>query len=145
MNERDRGDAAIDVYLVVVHEAGRERMPVGRALTGERRIPVGLDRSDRKTRRGGKLKSGTRTIYSGEFWTGRKAVDLGLADGIGDLRTTMRGRYGEKVKLTVVEARKGLVKRRLGLGPSENYAPASLVDGILDTFGARALWARYGL
>ena len=98
-----------------------------------------------KTRRGGKLKSGTRTIYSGEFWTGRKAVDLGLADGIGDLRTTMRERYGEKVKLTVVGGRKGILKRRLGLGPSENYAPASLVDGILDTFGARALWARYGL
>ncbi len=98
-----------------------------------------------RKRREGKLEASERTLFSGEFWTGRKAVELGLADGIGDLRGVMRERYGEKVRLKVVERRRGLLQRRLGLGQAAEALPASFVDGIIDALGARALWARYGL
>ena len=44
-----------------------------------------------------------------------KAVEMGLADGIGDLRGVLRERYGEKVKLRVVTAEQPWLRRRLGL------------------------------
>jgi signal peptide peptidase SppA len=96
-------------------------------------------------RREGKLKGAERTLFSGEFWTGPKAVELGLADGVGDLRGILRERYGEKVRLKVVERRKGVLQRRLGLESSSQSMPASLVDGVVEALGARALWGRYGL
>ena len=92
-------------------------------------------------RRRDRLKGSARTLFSGEFWTGAKAVELGLADGIGDLRSVLRQRYGQEVKLRLVQPRPGLLRRRLGLVAE---APA-LVDGLLETLEARALWARYGL
>src|SRR6202035_3027555 len=47
-----------------------------------------------KRSRGSRLKGPEKTLFSGEYWSGSKAVDLGLADGIGDLRTTLRTRFG---------------------------------------------------
>lgn len=98
-----------------------------------------------EARRADKLKAGPRTLFSGEFWTGAKAVELGLADGVGELRQVLRERYGEEVRLRVVEPRKGFLKRRIGLGASEERLGAGLVDGVLDALSARALWARFGL
>ena len=66
-----------------------------------------------KRRRGKKLK-GDR-LFTGEFWTGRKALELGLVDALGDLRTVCRDRFGEKVRLVVVGERRGWLKRRFGL------------------------------
>ena len=43
-----------------------------------------------KQSRGARLTGPEKDLFSGEYWTGRKAVELGLADGIGDLRTTLR-------------------------------------------------------
>src|ERR1700726_4987594 len=50
-----------------------------------------------KRSRGARLKGPEKTLFSGEYWSGSKAVDLGLADGIGDLRTTLRTRFGDDV------------------------------------------------
>jgi len=97
------------------------------------------------SRRTGKLKGAGEELFSGEFWTGAKAVELGLADGVGELRQVLRERYGQEVKLRVVEPRRGLLKRRFGLVRSEEALGAGLIDGLLDAIGARALWARYGL
>ena len=49
-----------------------------------------------RERRGPRLKGDDKTLFSGEFWTGAKAVELGLVDGIGELRQTLRARYGEQ-------------------------------------------------
>src|SRR5215468_10463837 len=99
-------------------------------------------------RRGAKLTGPDSTLFSGEFWTGMKARELGLVDAIGDLRSVLRERFGEKVATPLVAAERGLFGRRTpGIG--------SLVDDVLDRPGlaenvisaleARALWARYGL
>src|ERR1043166_2438612 len=48
-----------------------------------------------KESRGARLKGQEKTLFSGEFWAGPKSVELGLADAIGDLRSTLRGRFGE--------------------------------------------------
>ena len=50
-----------------------------------------------KERRGSKLSGSDKSLFSGEFWTAEKAIELGLADSIGELRSILRARYGEKV------------------------------------------------
>ena len=78
-------------------------------------------------------------MLSGEFWTGRRSQELGLIDGLGDLRSVMREKYGEKVNLRLVGERKrfGLV-RLLG-------GQADLVDQGVAALEDRAYWSRFGL
>ena len=55
-----------------------------------------------KSSRGGRLKGADDELFTGEYWAGEKSVALGLADGIGDLRSTLRARFGEKVMTPLV-------------------------------------------
>ena len=75
-------------------------------------------------RRGTRLRGDPVELFSGTVWTGREALELGLIDGLGDVRQVMRERYGEKVKLAVVPpARSSLIARWLGSRP---------MPGVLD-------------
>jgi serine protease SohB len=98
-----------------------------------------------KSRRGSKLKGPEAELFSGEYWTGQRALELGLIDGIGDLRTTLRERFGDKVVMPVVAGDRGFFSRRIfgatGSGPTH----AGLADDIISALETRALWARYGL
>jgi signal peptide peptidase SppA len=100
-----------------------------------------------KERRAGKLKGPDKTLFSGEFWTAPKAIELGLADGIGDVRSFLRARYGEKVRTPLISAERTLFGRRLaGVTAARAFAdPPTLSDDLVSTLEARALWARYGL
>jgi signal peptide peptidase SppA len=95
-----------------------------------------------KARRGERLKGEENDLFSGEFWTGTEAVSLGLADGLGDLRTVMRARFGEKVKLRRLGDRKSWLRRKLGLGQVTD--PAAWTGAMLDAIEERTLWQRYG-
>jgi signal peptide peptidase SppA len=100
-----------------------------------------------KERRGGALKGSDETLFSGEFWSGRKALDLGLVDRIGDLMSVMRERYGEKVRLyPVPTARAGLL-RRLAAGNAQTSGGnvSGWADELVTAVETRALWSRYGL
>ena len=91
-----------------------------------------------RERRGDKLQADESVLFSGEFWTGNRALGLGLVDGLGDLRSVMRERYGEKVKLRVVGRRRGWLEKRLGM--RNDWA-----DELIGAVESRALWSRYGL
>ncbi len=100
-----------------------------------------------KERRGAKLNGADKTLFSGEFWTAKKAIGLGLADSIGDLRSVLRERYGDKVRTPLVAPERGLFGRRT---PGINLAGAlagrpGLADELISALEARALWSRYGL
>jgi serine protease SohB len=100
-----------------------------------------------KSRRGNKLHGPDKTLFSGEFWTAGKAVELGLADSIGDLRSILRERYGDKVHTPLISAERSLFGRRL---PGVNLADAlardsGLADDLVSAIETRALWGRYGL
>jgi signal peptide peptidase SppA len=100
-----------------------------------------------KKRRGAKLRGADKTLFSGEFWTAPKAIELGLVDGIGDLRSVLRERYGEKVRTPLIMAERTLLGRRL---PGVNIVEAlakqpGLADDLISALEARALWSRYGL
>ncbi len=98
-----------------------------------------------KSRRGEKLRGPEDDLFSGEYWTGRRALDLGLVDSIGELRSTLRERFGEKVLTPLISAERGLFRRRVfGVGSGE-LMPTGLAEDIISAFETRALWARYGL
>jgi serine protease SohB len=98
-------------------------------------------------RRAGKLKSNEKTLFSGEFWTAAAAIELGLADAIGDLRSTLRERYGEKVRTPLISESRGFFGRRIpGLSALENLARRpGIADDFISALETRALWSRYGL
>jgi len=98
-----------------------------------------------KSRRGDKLRGPEGDLFSGEYWTGRRALDLGLVDSIGELRTTLRTRFGDKVLTPLISAERGLFRRRtFGVSRSE-LMPSGLAEDIISALETRALWARYGL
>jgi serine protease SohB len=100
------------------------------------------------SRRGPKLTGPESALFSGEFWTGSKALELGLIDRLGDLRAFLRERFGEKVATPLISAERGLFGRRLpgiGSGMNADWEPAGLAESIVSALEARALWARYGL
>ncbi len=103
-------------------------------------------------RRGDALKGEESDLFSGAFWSGTKALELGLTDGLGDLRSVMREKLGDKVRLKVVQQHTNWLKRRLGadtallslMNPTE-ASSTSLATDLLSTAEERALWSRYGL
>ena len=94
-------------------------------------------------RRGARLKADDETLFNGDIWTGRRALELGLIDGIGDLRATLRARFGDKVRLRPVGAEGAWLRRRLRLGAAarEGAWARELVAALAE----REYWARYGL
>jgi len=99
-----------------------------------------------KSRRGGKLTGPENDLFSGEYWTGRRALELGLVDGIGDLRGVLRERFGEKVVTPLVSAERGWFGRRVpGVGGLLGPLQGGLTEDLISALEARAIWARYGL
>jgi signal peptide peptidase SppA len=102
-----------------------------------------------KERRGARLVGPENDLFSGEFWTGRKAVELGIADSIGDLRSTLRQRFGDDVVTPLVSPARGWLGRvQPGVGATEwegfLHRP-NFAGEVISALEARALWARYGL
>lgn len=107
-----------------------------------------------KNRRDGRIDLTEDTLFTGEFWSGEKAVELGLIDGIADMRSKMREIFGEKVKLKLVTSERGFFRRKLrlpmgrGLKPFESKfgtLPPGLVEDVVASIESRALWSRFGL
>ncbi len=98
-----------------------------------------------KDRRGDKLADDA-DIFTGKFWTGGRARDLGLVDEFGHLGTVMKKRYGEEVDLRLIQPRRGLFSSRVGVGTSLAVdATNVLIDGTSAELEEKALRARYGL
>ena len=98
-----------------------------------------------RERRRGRLKADEEVLFSGEFWTGRKAMELGLIDGLGDLRAVLRERYGKKVRLPVFGPEQGWLRRRVGIAGWTETKGTHWADELMNTIEARAMWSRYGL
>ncbi len=88
-----------------------------------------------KARRGGKLTLPDDELFTGEFWSGVRGLELGLIDAVGDLHETLRSRFGDKVRVRVIVPKRGLFQLpRFALA-------ADLAAAVED----RALWSRLGL
>ena len=99
-----------------------------------------------KGRRGNKLADNP-DLFTGLFWTGTKGLELGLVDELGDMRSFLKQRYGEKTKLQLVTASRGLLGRGAGLFGTQSgpELAASAADGLMSAAEERALWNRFGL
>jgi len=96
-----------------------------------------------KARRGSALADDP-DLFTGAFWSGGRAVALGLADRVGDLREVLKERFGEDVVLKTVASERSFWRRRLGFPGTERLA-ASLVNGLIGLIEERLLWSRFGL
>lgn len=98
-----------------------------------------------KERRGEKLTDNP-DLFTGLFWTGTRGLELGLIDGLGDMRSYLRSQYGPKTRLRLISQPRGLFGRRL---PSAETAMeklgAGLASGAITSAEERALWSRFGL
>jgi signal peptide peptidase SppA len=109
-------------------------------------IFIGLVRQSRGTR----LKGSDDVLFTGEYWAGETSVSLGLADAIGDLRSTLRARYGDKVLTPVVAPSTGLLsgllgRKSAGAGTlSQLDGIAGLPDELISALESRAIWAKFG-
>lgn len=102
-----------------------------------------------KLRRGDRLSKNDATLFNGDIWTGERALELGLVDGLGDLRAVMRRKYGPEVRFHTIERPASWLQRRFGgLIPADvgGGGGASMWAGdLLAAVEERALWARFGL
>jgi len=84
-------------------------------------------------------------LFTGLFWSGKRAVSLGLADRLGDLRGVLQEKFGEKVRMKVISAEKSFLGRRLGFGAGIATPLAETVlEAGLGELDDRAMRARYG-
>ncbi|MCO6048512.1 S49 family peptidase [Mesorhizobium sp. RP14(2022)] len=98
-----------------------------------------------KDRRGDRL-DGSPDLFTGLFWTGKRGLQLGLVDRLGDIRGTLRERYGKKTRLRLVSPPRSLFSRRLGVfGIRGDDGLGDVGAGLLRAAEDRALWARFGL
>ena len=76
-------------------------------------------------------------------------LELGLIDGLGDLRTKMRELYGDEVRFSMVAPSTSWLRRRRGVSVHEGgsefgFTPGGLAADLISAIEARALWTRFG-
>ncbi|HET6839203.1 MAG TPA: S49 family peptidase [Bradyrhizobium sp.] len=104
-----------------------------------------------KQSRGERLKGTEDVLFTGEYWAGETSVSLGLADAIGDLRSTLRARYGDKVQTPVIAPATGMLagllgRKSAGAGTLDQLdGIAGLPDELISALETRAIWAKFGL
>jgi signal peptide peptidase SppA len=103
-----------------------------------------------KDSRGGRLKGADDVLFSGEYWAGETSIALGLSDAVGDLRSVLRARYGDKVKTPVIAQPSGMLSGLLGrksAGAGSQIALdglSGLPEQLISALETRAIWSKYG-
>jgi signal peptide peptidase SppA len=102
-----------------------------------------------KRSRGAKLKGEEDELFSGAYWTGQTSIALGLSDAIGDLRSVLRARFGEKVRTPLIAPSAGwlggLLGRRQAADAMANIVATGLsAEDFISALETRAIWSRYG-
>jgi serine protease SohB len=96
-----------------------------------------------KARRGARLADDP-TLFTGLFWSGERGLSLGLVDGLGDMMSELRKRYGEAVEVEKIEASRGFLGRFIS-ARGGGAVGAGIAAGLAETAEERAWWGRYGL
>ena len=88
--------------------------------------------------RGAKLKKSEIELFSGEFWSGKKAKDLGLVDELGDSHQILREKFGEDVVIKKFEKPKSWLSKKLSSSHSR-------IDQFTNLLEEKSVWQKYGL
>ena len=93
-----------------------------------------------KKSRGSKLKDPEKNnIFTGEFWTGKTALKIGLIDGIGNADQVLKEKFGEKVVIKNFEKRKGFLAKKLSSSISDP------IEKIINSLEEKSMWQKFGL
>ena len=93
-----------------------------------------------KTSRGSKLKNPDKNnIFTGEFWTGKSALELGLVDGLGNADQVLKEKFGDKVVIKNLEKPKSFIARKLS---SSKQDP---IDSLVNILEEKSMWQKFGL
>jgi len=87
--------------------------------------------------RGSKLKKDDIELFSGEFWAGSKAKELGLIDGLGNANEILREKFGEDVVIKKFEKSKGWFSKKFSSSFNQ-------IDQLANVLEERSIWQRYG-
>ena len=82
----------------------------------------------------------TAALFDGRVWTGAAALPLGLIDGLGEARATVRARFGKDARLALANPRRGFLRRLRW-----RAEPGHSVEELFAAVEARAHWRRYGV
>ncbi|MGV6801033.1 MAG: S49 family peptidase [bacterium] len=97
-----------------------------------------------KSRRGDKL-SDDKDIFSGLYWPADTALNLGLIDAIGEVRSVLKERFGKDVKIKQIPVgERGLLAKIMARATP---APSGLIDpdDMIDAIERKSLWTKFGL
>jgi signal peptide peptidase SppA len=103
-----------------------------------------------KERRSARIEQAGDSLFTGAFWSGRKALELGLIDGLSDLRSKMREIYGDEVRFSLVMPstswfrRKRNVSLQGGGSLDFGFSSGGLAADLISAIEARAIWSRFG-
>jgi len=103
-----------------------------------------------KSRRGAKISKPDNELFTGEFWSGKTALEFGLIDGLSDLRSKMREVMGDDVRFKLVAPSTSWFRRKRGVFAESGlldfgFSPGGLAADAISAIEARALWSRFGL
>ncbi len=97
-----------------------------------------------KTKRRRKLSQTDDILFNGEFWTGEVAAEFGLIDGISDLYSFAREKFGDKVKIEYITPKKSWMKQKLGIESPKDLA-SEIVDEVITKASEYSAYSKFGL
>ena len=86
--------------------------------------------------RGSKLKKNDIELFSGEFWSGSKARELGLVDGLGNANEILKEKFGEDIVIKKFEKSKGWLAKKL--------SSSNQINQFVNILEERSIWQIYG-
>jgi len=98
-----------------------------------------------KSRRGDKLDLDNKDLFTGEFWTAKSGIEFGLVDRLGDMHEVLREKFGKKVKLDYVTAKKPFFSFPSSPFVKMGVSDAGLADDLIASVEAKSMWSRFGL
>lgn len=90
-----------------------------------------------RQRRGRKLTGPDEEVFSGDIWVGERALEVGLVDGIGVMRSVIAERYPD-AEITMIEAPKPILARLVGGQVGVHRLSDTIVSGALAAIERRA-------
>jgi len=87
--------------------------------------------------RGSKLNKNRDELFSGEFWSGSKARELGLIDGVGNANEILIEKFGEDIVIKKFEKSKSWLSKKFS---SSNMQ----IDQFVNVLEERSIWQKYG-
>ena len=102
-----------------------------------------------KQRRGTRIADAGDNLFTGEFWSGKRALELGLIDGLSDVHSKMRELYGEEVRFRLVTPSTSWLRRKRSVSVRDGafslgFGASGLAEDVISAIEARALWSRFG-